>query len=62
MTQPEERDNGSIQELVQRMTVGDRADGVVEKVIPFVDDDIPKYLENLDRFEEESRKVRFRIG
>ena len=60
MARLEERDNGSTQELVRRMSVG--ASHVVEKVIPFADDDVPGYLANLDRFEEESRKVKGIVG
>lgn len=29
----------------------------ITKVIPFLNDDVPKYLEKLRKFEEESRKV-----
>ena len=47
--------DGDTTELIQRMSVG--ATDVVERVIPFANDDVPKYLANLRRFQEESRHV-----
>ena len=42
-------------ELVRQMSVG--ASYVVTKEIPFANDDVPRYLEKLRRFEEASRDV-----
>ena len=39
----------------------ERGEEVVIKTIPFTNDDVPKYLENLRRFEEASRKVNINI-
>jgi len=39
--------------LLRRMSDGN--DNVVEKVIPFLNDDVPNYIQNLARFEEMSR-------
>jgi len=41
--------------LLRRMSAG--AGDVVEKVIHFRNDDVPKYLKDLAKFEQESRKV-----
>jgi hypothetical protein len=30
---------------------------VIRKVIPFLNDDVPKYLRELDRFEQQSRNA-----
>jgi len=35
-----------------------KSDDVVEKVIRFPNNDVPRYLRNLRQFERESRKVR----
>ena len=43
------------QELLRRMVAN--SPGAVTKTIRFANDDVPKYLENLRRFREESRKV-----
>lgn len=43
------------QMLLRLMSAG-RTD-VITKTIPFLNDDVPKYLENLRRFREESAKV-----
>lgn len=55
MPDPEERGENSTQELVRRMSAG--TSDVVDRTIPFVDDDVPKYLAALREFREESRKV-----
>jgi hypothetical protein len=54
--QPQE---GDTTELIQRMSAG--ATDVVEAVIPFRNDDVPKYLENLRRFQQESRQVEIMV-
>ena len=33
----------------------------IQKVVPFTNDDVPQYLENLRRFEEESKKVKILV-
>ena len=35
-----------------------RGEEVIERVIPFTNDDVPRFLEELDRFEKESAKSR----
>ncbi len=42
-------------ELLRRMA--EVSPGAITRVIPFTNDDVPKYLENLRRFRAESRKV-----
>jgi hypothetical protein len=49
------------QQLLYNLMVKDCADSTT-LVIPFDNDDVPKYLENLRRFEEESKKVKIVIG
>lgn len=39
-----------------------RGDRIIEKTIPFLNDDVPKYLRRLNRFEEKSRKTNIRVG
>ncbi len=48
------------QELLRHM-MADSQDAV-DMVIHFVNDDVPKYLDNLRRFHEESRKVEIFVG
>jgi hypothetical protein len=38
-------------------TVCAQSQNGVRKVVSFANDDVPKFLQNLKRFEEESRKV-----
>jgi hypothetical protein len=45
--------------LLRRMSAG--ASDCVEKVIRFQNDDAPKYLENLNKFEQESRRISISI-
>ncbi len=44
------------QELAKRM-IAACPGGVITMVIPFLNDDVPKYLDNLRRFYEESAKT-----
>ena len=39
-----------------------RRDKVLDKVIPFQNNDVPTFLSKLDRFEAESKKSRLVIG
>ncbi len=47
--------------LLRRMT---KASGgcSVEMVVPFINDDVPRYLKYLKRFEKESRKTNLMVG
>ena len=47
--------NSDTQELVRKMSAV--ASNVVTKEIPFANDDVPRYLEKLRRFEKASREV-----
>lgn len=47
-------------ELLRRMSAPS-AD-VVEKVVPFANNDVPSYLEGLRNFEEKSRKTQIMVG
>ena len=49
----------SRENLLRRMSAG--TNDFVEKVIPFQNNDVPNYLQNLAHFEEESRKTRIVI-
>ncbi len=55
MPAPRESDGRAATEFLRRMSAG--AKDVVDRVIPFAHDDVSKFLANLRRFEEESRKV-----
>ena len=55
MDEPDKVEIDNSQELLRRMAA-DSCDAV-DTVIRFVNDDVPKYLKNLRRFHEESRKV-----
>ena len=59
MAKPKEASGTSSQELLRQMSAG--ADNIVDEVIRFANNDVPDYLENLRRFEEESRKVRILV-
>lgn len=49
---------GARQELVRRMcSQCADSEGIVRKVVRFANNDVPEYLQNLRRFEQESRKV-----
>lgn len=52
---------GSRQELLRRMSAG-ASEQIVNKTISFANDDVPEYLDNLRRFEEESRKVQIVVS
>ena len=43
--------------LLNKMLAKSEAKDVVEKVIPFDNDDVPRFLEVLDKFEKRSEKV-----
>ena len=45
--------------LLHHMSAG--SNHFIEKVIPFQNNDVPNYLQNLTHFEEESRKTRIVI-
>jgi len=46
--------------LLRAMTANSN-DDVVERVICFANNDVPEYLENLRKFNEESRKVEITV-
>jgi hypothetical protein len=56
MAKPKELKHGDSQNLLRLMSAGAPHE-VVEKVIRFTNNDVPAYLENLKRFEIESRKA-----
>jgi hypothetical protein len=43
----------------QLLRMSSKVKGSVDRVIRFANRDVPEYLKNLERFDEESRKVRF---
>jgi len=55
MAAPKQSDEKTRTEFLRRMSAG--ATDVVDRVIPFANDDVPKFLADLRRFEEDSRKV-----
>jgi hypothetical protein len=44
-------------ELLVKMSAKAGRRRIIKKVIPFRNDDVPKYLRELDKFEEKSRKA-----
>ena len=47
------------QELLRRMA--EVSPGAVTRVIPFANDDVPRYLKKLQRWREQSRKVAIHV-
>jgi hypothetical protein len=47
--------------LLARMSARSRQP-VIKKVIPFRNDDVPRYLRELDKFERQSRRANLVVG
>jgi len=43
-------------------TAKERGEEIITKEIPFINDDVPKYLKMLKEFEEKSKKTSLYIG
>jgi hypothetical protein len=61
MFEPKATSASQSEKLAQEMCTLAKGD-VVEKVISFDNDDVPKFLKNLRHFEDESAKVNIRLG
>ena len=60
MAEPKATTASTSQQLAQKISARSGKE-VVRKVICFANNDVPEYLENLRRFEEESKKVRILV-